>query len=197
MRYSIFAGLPLGLIVMTAIYEVATRLTTGDAALIGAAIAAALVPLTLHRWDVFRLRGLLQPPPQVFPVAAEAALDFLIPTVEQIQFQEPDGQSRRWKLRHDLEHPYLISGKLSLRTPLHNPNFVAWLVDAIDKGSKTKVISMMIELEPMDRGTRIYVTYQAPPLLDWSALEDVLRENNRWINAALLRASTDATTDVT
>ena len=192
MRYSIFAGLPLAIIAMTAFYELASRVTTYDAAVAGGLIVSMLVLILLHRWDGIRLNRLLHPPPHQFAVHIEAALAILLPTLEQIQFHEIDGTSYRWRLKLDPERPSVIGGKLRIKTPLSNPNIVAWMIDIVDKGRTAKLISMTVELEANNTGTRTTVRYEAPPLFDWSRLEEVIRENNRWIDAAMLRACTSS-----
>ena len=192
MRYSIFAGLPLAIMAMTAFYELAARVTTYDAAVAAGLIMSMLVVFGLHLWDVNRLARLLHPAPRQFAVHIEAALAILLPTLEQIQFHEVDGTSYRWKLKLDPERPSVITGQLRIKTPVSNPNIVAWMIDVVDKGQTAKLISMRIELEANNTGTRTIVTYKAPPLFDWSRLEEVIRENNRWIDAALLRACTSS-----
>jgi hypothetical protein len=189
MRYSIFAGLPLAIIAMTAFYELAARFATYEGAVAGGLMLAILVPILLHRWDIARLRRLLHPPPHFFPIGVDYAMTFLIPILEEVQWQDAHG-TYRWKLTCDPEHPLTIVGKLRMRTPVENPNIVAWLIDLVDKGEKPKMISMKIAFEQVDAGTRAQIVYDAPPLLDWSRLEEVIQENNRWTDSALLRACT-------
>src|SRR4029450_11047531 len=140
MRYSIFAGLPLAIIAMTAFYELAARVTTYDAAVAGGLIVSVFVLFLLHQWDVIRLKRLLHPAPHQFAVPVEAALAILLPTIEQIQFHEINGTSYRSELKVDPEHPLLITGKLRMKTPVSNPNLVAWMIDVIDKGQAPKLI---------------------------------------------------------
>lgn len=173
---------------MTFVYEVAARFTTYDAALTGGIIVALLGLFFLHGLDRRRFQKMLHPPARRFPVGADMAADFVRLTLNQVAFEQAGGTSASWKLAQAADDPWRIEGKMNVRPGTANPNVMSWLIDIIDKGHKPVRLTMRIDFRGAEDGTEVAVQYDAPELLDWSRLAQVIAQNNRWVDAAMLRA---------
>lgn len=187
MRYSLFAGLPLGLVALTAGYEITDRLLPYDIARAFGILAFFAALIALHTWDERRFRRLLNPPARVYPVPVVGARESLILTFEQVQFQDADGYWARWKLSPSDSQSQEIHGKIAIRSRILNSNIVAWLLDYFDQGYRPKTIYMHIQLISDEQRTKVVTTYEMEPMLDWTRCEELIKQSNNWIDESLSR----------
>ena len=189
MRYSLFFGLPLGILALTAIFELALRITTYDAALMAGLITMAAVVFALHKWDEMRLKRLLNPPSHVYPVGEGTAREYLVETLRQIDFEDAAGLRTRWRLSDDPDDPTAILGKVRVKSRTVNQNMVAWLIELADRGSTAKTIELRLELAEAGNGTRVMASYKVEPPLDWTRCEEVISETEQWLEESMSRSA--------
>lgn len=195
MRLSIFAGLPLGLIALTAGYEIALRYASYEGALVLAILSLLFTLVILHQWDQRRFRKLLNPPAKKYPVDCDAARLYLIQTLLQVQYEDAEGFRSGWKISEPQDKPDTLSGKIVIRTRAIGLNIVAWVSDSIDRVYKPRTILMDIRLSRTDNGTLVRTTYKFDPMFDWSRCADLIKQTNGWIDESLSRIALERMVD--
>ncbi len=187
MRYSLFAGLPLSLVVVTAAWELCQRfvgMTVANAAVLLSLLALFVV---LHKLDELRFYQLLNPSALVYPVRAEAACEQLLQTLRQIQFEAEDGVRSSWQLLPGDAPVCEIDGRIAVRCKVSALNIVGWLLDYLDQSHCPRTVLMHIKLTDKADGTHVAVCYELEPMLDWSRCGEIIKQTNAWIDESLGR----------